>query len=146
MENQVSKVQGIPVPSRATRYAVLYTLRPGESVVITDWERGSLRATISHIQATRRWRMTMRSLPDKTARVWRLDDGSEERKQGALSALELVKEFYHDPRVVAMCGQSNTAPDLGDLIGWLRARAGVKRVDKPGDFRLSEPRREEEQA
>jgi len=34
MENQVSKVQGIPVPSRATRYAVLYTLRPGESVVI----------------------------------------------------------------------------------------------------------------
>jgi hypothetical protein len=65
--------RGIPAPQEARNdYSVLRRLGPGDSVVFTDCNPAGLRATIGYYQRRYNIRLTMRTQPDGSRRVWRV--------------------------------------------------------------------------
>lgn len=62
----------LPIPGRGNRYEAVYALGVKDSVVLTDYLVSTLRSTITYIQKRYDRRLTVRTQPDGTIRVWRV--------------------------------------------------------------------------
>jgi hypothetical protein len=61
-----------PLPDRAYRYRVLYTLEPRQSVVLTNYNYASLKSTITYLRDRYQKRFTTHKQGDGTIIVWRI--------------------------------------------------------------------------
>ena len=66
---------GVPVPKRESKYAVLEKLEIGQSAVIAVPRSSSLSKTIAILQSKTGKRFKRQRVPDQGVRVWRIEPG-----------------------------------------------------------------------